>query len=800
MIQDLRFAFRSLARSPGFTAVAVLTLALGIAATAAMFTVVNALLFDPLPYPSSEELVQVWTKETTQLFDHMPLTNGGYHDLRERAASFAALGVFSVRRFNVGGDRPESVEGALCTPGIFQALRVPPLHGRWFDADDERSGATSLVILSHAFWQQRFAGDAACVGRTLRIDGRDCTIVGVMPASFELLSSWTRGRPLALWTLLTLRADARDRGSAWLGSIARLKPGVTLAQATSEVRRIAEDVKRAEPETNPRQTFWLMPLGREVGGIPALRISVLLAAGWALLALAAQNVAGMMLARGVSRQTEMAVRVALGASRWRIIRQSLAESVLLATLAAAAGLLLTFWCVDALAAHLPPEVMPRHGLAVGGASVGCIFVLVGLVTQMVGLTPALLAAKTDVVNGLKENSGGGTGRRTQRKLRSLVVVQIAIALVLASVALQLSATYRGMLAASRPLRAEEILTAAVSVRGPGYSEAARFTLCERFRQNVAALPGVRAAGFTSQLPFDGGSTTTVLVDDEVFDAAQPLQWVQSTQVTAGFFDAIGAHARRGRLLTAEDERTKSRAVVINEAMARKFWPGHDPIGHRIGPARPNGVAADVVVGVVPDLAQSPERPARPEVYFPFVAGRADLFLVVRMMPGVPAPLDAIRAELHRLDPDLAVAPVRTMAAHFDGQTRVFSTITSLVDALTAAILGLAALGLYGTLSFHFSQRRREIGVRVALGASAADIVRLVLRQAVKWVAAGAAIGATVAWLWARAVARALEGSSPYQTASVALGVALVFLAALAGAWLPARRATRVNPIEALRAE
>jgi predicted permease len=800
MMHDLRFAFRSLAKSPGFTAVAVLTLAVGIAATAAMYTVVDALLFEPLPYPASDELVQVWTKENTQLFDYMPLTNGGYHDLRERGSSFAALGVFSVRRFNIGGERPESVEGAVCSPGIFQALRIPPLHGRCFNAEDETGGAASLVVLSHALWQQRFEGDPACVGRTMRIDGRDFTIVGVMPERFELLSSWTRDRPLALWTLLTLRADARDRGSAWLGSLARLKPGVTLAQATSEVRRIAEDVKRIEREINPRQTFWLMPLGRQVGGIPALRVSVLLAAGWALLALAAQNVAGMMLARRVNRQTEMAVRLALGASRWRIIRHSLAESLLLAALASVAGLVLTFWCVDALAAHLPAEVMPRQGLAVSGASVGCILALVGLVTQMVGLTPALLAAKTDVVNGLKENAGGGAGRRTQRKLRSLVIAQIAIALILASVALQLSATYRGMLAASRPLRAEEILTAAVSVRGPGYSEAARFALCERLRQSVAALPGVREAGFTSQLPFDGGSTTTVLVDDEVFDPAKPLQWVQSTQVTAGFFKAIGAPALRGRLLTEEDERTKSHAIVINQAMARKFWPGQDPIGHRIGPARPNGSANDVVVGVVPDLAQTPERPARPEVYFPFVAGRADLFLVVRMMPGVQAPVDAIREKLHRLDPDLAVAQIRTMAAHFDRQTRVFSTITSLVDALTVAILGLAALGLYGTLSFHFSQRKREIGVRVALGASATDIVRLVLRQAVKWVAAGAAIGATAAWLWARAISRALEGSSPYQAASVALGVALVFLAALAGAWLPARRATRVNPVEALRAE
>jgi len=242
IVHDLRFALRQLAKSPGFTAVAVLTLAIGIAATASMFTVVNGQLRDPLPYPDAAQLVQVWTKDSDQLFEYAPLSNGAYFDLQERAASFAAVGAFSVRRFNLGGDRPDSVEGALCTAGIFPALQIPPLHGRWFNRDDEAGRATAVVILSHALWQQRFASDPGCVGRTLRLDGRDHTIVGVMPAQFELLSSWTRHRPLALWTLLSLRSDARDRGNWWLGSIARLKPGVTLPQATDEVRRVAADV------------------------------------------------------------------------------------------------------------------------------------------------------------------------------------------------------------------------------------------------------------------------------------------------------------------------------------------------------------------------------------------------------------------------------------------------------------------------------------------------------------------------------------------------------------------------------
>ena len=801
-MHDLRFAFRQLAKSPGFTAVAVLTLALGIAVTASMFTVVKALLLDPLPYPAPSQLVQIWTKDRDQLLDYSPLSTSALFDLQERAVSFAARGAFDVERFNLGGDQPDSVEGARCTPGVFQAFQVQPLLGRWFNRDDEAGNATAVVILSHTLWKQRFAADPGCVGQTTRIDGRDYTIVGVMPPQFELLSSWTRHRPLALWTLLSLRPDTRDRGDWWLGSIARLKPGVTLAQASDDVRRVAADVIKAAPGADPRRTFWLMPLERQIGGIAALRVAVLLAAGWTLLILAAKNVAGMVLARGVGRQTEMAVRIALGASRWRIARQLLTESLLLSTLAASCGLVLTLWCVDALGAHLPPEVLPLSGLTVDRWSVGCIVALTFLVTQMVGLAPALLATKTDLVTSLKESGGGGSGgRRTQRKLRTLVVGQIAVALLLVSAAMQLSATYRAMLTSSHPLRSEEILTAAVSVKGPNYRVDARRTLSERFVENVAGLPGVRAAGIVSQLPFNGGHMTTVLIDNEAFDRAQRQRWVQSTQVTTGFFPAMGAVALRGRLFTEEDGRVNHHVFVINQAMAQRYWPGQNPLGHRIRPASPGVTTPDEVVGVIADIAQTPERPAQPEMYSPFaLAPREDFFLVIRMAPGMRAPVDAIREELRRLDPDLALAQIRTMAAHFDEQSRVFTVITSLVDAMTVAILALAALGLYGTLSFHFTQRRREIGVRVALGASARDIVTLVLRQALIWVGTGATFGVVLAWLLGRAMGHVMEGASPYNGISVVLSVVLVLLTALVGAWLPARRATRVNPVEALRAE
>jgi putative ABC transport system permease protein len=601
--------------------------------------------------------------------------------------------------------------------------------------------------------------------------------------------------------LLALQPDARDRGNWWLGSVARLKPGVTLAQASDDVRRVAEDVKKSSSEVDPRRTFWVMPLMREIGGIPALRISVLFAAGWTLLALAAQNVAGMMLARGMSRQTEIAVRLALGATRWRIVRQFLVESLLLSVLAAGCGLILTLWCIDALAAHLPIEVMPRAGLSLNGSTLGCIVVLIYVVTQMIGLAPALLASKTDVVTGLKESGGGSSGQRTQRKLRLLVIGQIAMALILVSVATQLSSSYRAMLAGSRSLRSEEILTTGISMRGPSYNHATQSALCERLLENVSALPGVRETGVMSQLPFNGGNSTTVLIDNEPFDVNQQQQWVQNTLVSARTFSALGVTVLRGRQLTQDDERTNNHVVVINQAMAQKYWPGQNPLGHRIRPAQASATTTDEVVGVINDLAQNADRLHQPEIYFPFgLAPREDFFLVIRMAEGTRAPIEAIREELRRLDPDLAMTPFRTMTAHFDEQSRVFTTITSLVDLMTIAILGLAALGLYGTLSFHFTRRQREIGVRVALGASSRDIVALVFRQAFMWVTAGATLGVVGAWLLGRAISNISEGANPSSITSLSLSVLLVFLTALLGAWLPARRATRVNPNKALHAE
>jgi putative ABC transport system permease protein len=796
---DLRLAARVLLKSPAFVVVAVVTLSIGIAATASMFALVNGLVLDPLPYPHPDRIVQVWHKNVRSTFDFMPLTTPDYLGLRERVSHLSEFGVFSVRRYNLGGDPPESIEGALCTAGLLRALNVQPLHGRWFTRDDE-NGNAALVILSYALWERRFGADPGAIGRTIRLDGREHTIVGVMPADFQLLSMWTRNRALSVWTLMSPRPGAGG-GGYWLASIARVKPGVSIAAAEAQLREVGQQIARADPGADSNMTFWLMPLSRQLGGLPALRVSALLGAGWALLALAAQGVAGMLLARGLGRQTEMAIRAALGARRARIARLAVADSLLLSFTAGACGLLLTLWCLKVLPRILPVEVLPRMGLHVDGWLVACIVVLTLIVTHMAGTAPALLATKTDSLALRESGAGSGGARRVRRKMRSLVIGQVMTATILVSLALQLSGTYRQMVASAKVAASDRVLTAAIAAKGTRYDEAGRTEFWKQLLARTAVLPGVRDAAVTTKLPFDGGQSMTVLIDDEVFNAAQRPPWTEVSHVSASFFPAIGASLYQGRYLNDADGLSKHQSVVINRAMAERYWPGHSPIGHRIRPAMNAPDWSATIVGVIADLRQVAETPAKPEMYFScgdYLSEEA--FLIVRTLPGVTDPTNAIRRELQKIDPDLALAGVRTMEDRYADGSRVFATITAIIDSLTVAILGLAALGLYGTLSFHFAQRRREIGVRMAMGAHAGNIVWLVLRQALVWVAVGGAIGMALSWALAMAVRTALQDATMTTFSKIAGALAVVTITSLAAAYWPARRTAKVDPMVALRCE
>lgn len=802
-LMDLRLAARTLAKSPGPTALAVAILAVGIAATATFFGLVNGLVRDPLPYPQSEQLASIWRKNIDSTLDYTPLTTADVLDLEERASAFAHLGAFSVRRFNLGGDRAQAVEGAMCTTGLFPALGMPPLHGRWFTPADELGDDTAVVLLSHALWQQSFGADPACVGRTVRLDGREHTIIGVMPEKFSVLSLWTRTRQLGIWTLLPIHRGPSHADGYWLGGLARLKPGVTHAQADEELKAIARILAQEDPDRSPRKTFWSTSLGLELGGLPALRVSMLLGAGWTLLVLAGQNVAGMMLARGIGRQPEIAVRLALGAQRLHIIRLVLMESLLVSLVAAGLGLVLTLWGQSTLSSILPAEILPRAGLHLDRPLLMSLVVLTLIATQMSGLAPALLASRTAVVGAIKDGSPSSTQtRKTQRKLRNLVVGQIALALLLVAVALQLSGTYRAMVASSRAQTSAHVMTAAIALKGEAYdAEAARLAVWDRLLERCGALPGVREAAVTTKLPFDGGVSSTVLIDDEAFEPGKSYPWIEESFVSEGFFASVGARLIQGRSFGKPDATNSRGQVVINRTMADRMWPAVDPIGRHIRPAARERWWTAEVVGVIEDLRQVVERPARPEMYYVFEAApQPEAFLVLSMGPGIPAPADEVRHELRLIDPDLVMHNPRTLDELFRSQGRVLAIVTMVVDVFSVAIVVLAGVGIYGTLSFHFARRRREIGVRVALGAAPGDIVHLVIRQAMAWVLVGFGVGALGAWFMGSTLRRILGETGPFDVSGVALGALVVLLSALCAAWLPARRAMRIAPMAALRAE
>ena len=511
--------------------------------------------------------------------------------------------------------------------------------------------------------------------------------------------------------------------------------------------------------------------------------------------------AGMLLARGLSRQPEMAIRAALGASRSALARLVVAESVLLSVAASVFGLILTLWSLKALPGILPAEVMPRSGLHVDGWLLGCIALLALMVTQMAGTAPALLAARTESL-ALREGSGGIAGtRRVRRKLSSLVTLQTAGAVALVCLALQLSGTYRQMIASASEAASDRVLTAAIAVKGGRYDEAGRMVFWDQLCARSAGLPGVLDAAVTTKLPFDGGVSTTVLIGEEPFDSAQRQHWVEVSYVSPSFFPAIGASIHQGRLLGDADARARHQAVVINRAMAEQYWPGRSPIGQQIRPAVKELTWSATVVGVIADLRQVAEMPAKPEVYFPYGDWPGeDAFLVIRSVPGVVPPVQAIREELRHLDPDLALAGARTMADRYGETSRVFTTITGVVDGLSIAVLGLAAMGLYGTLSFFLEQRQREIGVRLALGADGRDIALLVLRQAFVWIAVGGGIGLAFYSVMGMALRAGLQDASPVNVGQLFGSVAVVTATALVAVYWPARRAARIDPMAALRCE
>ena len=799
MLSDLRLSLRTLAKARGFALIAVLTLAVGIGATTAMFSTLRALVLSPFHYPSADRLVHVWSG------DSWPMSPADFLDLREQASSFSLFGVYQRQPVNVGREHAQAVNAIAGTSDVLRAFGVSPALGRYFEAADEETGAPPVVILSHSLWQQLFAGDPQVIGRSLRLNGNDSTVVGVMPPRFEFVSPWMRSAEPQLWVPLPLGESRTRRDSHYLLGIARLRDGVSIAAADAEIKTIGRRLTELYPNSNTRKAFLVRSLHYEMTNRVGQQVWMLFGAVALVLLVACGNVASMLLARSARRHGEFGVRVALGASRSDLVKLALSESLVLAIAGAVLGIGLAYAGVEVLRAIAPVTPSRKAAIALDVAALGFAVGATLVTALLAGVPPALAAMRTSLASVMRTDARGAVGSRSRHHmLRALIIAQVAMAFVLANGAVLFSSSYLKIVEENRLLDTDAVLSAQVALRGSRYKENAdRVRFWYQLVERLQSLPGVTKAAITSKLPLEGGSNTNALVNDEQYDPTQRRMNVERSSVTDDYFDVMGLRLVKGRGLRAEDREGEIRGVVVNRALVAKAWPDKEPLGEIMRanmPEKPWFVVR--VVGVVEDVKQwGADAAVQPEMYTtPEGHWGTTINLVVRSTLPASQLVPLVRRELAAMDSELALKEVRTMREVVGFATQGPRAIAGLVNFFMATALGLVAVGLYGTLSYHVQQRTREIGVRVAIGAGKPDIVRLVFAQGSRWVVLGLVLGVGGSVGLSFILKSLLYQMQGLAMPPLALATLAVAIAAMIACWLPAQRAARLDPLDALRAD
>jgi macrolide transport system ATP-binding/permease protein len=817
LFQDLRYGARMLRKNPGFTAVAVLTLALGIGANSAIFSLVNAVLFQPLPVKAANELVDVYTTTVGELINYAPIAYPDYVDFRDKNTTLQGLAAF-VPNFvaieHPGGSEMVPIEAA--SGNYFDTLGVKPLLGRTFDASqDQAAAAYPVAVLSYSTWQRRFGADPQIIGKTIVANGNILTIIGIAPHGFNGL---LRGLAPGLWVPLSMDSPLHlgdpidDRGSQWLFATGRLKPRVSLRQAQAEFSTIADSLAREYPKTNKGRTVGILAASKvkfvpDVDGALYASAYVLLAFVGLVLLIACANISGMLLARAATRHREIALRLALGAGRFRLIRQLLTESLLLALLGGTLGLFLTALFNKMLTGllqeiHLPVPFEFGLGLSIDVRVFAFTLAVVTAATLLFGLIPAFKASRVSLTSALKENSGALSGGRARhRMLGVLVVGQVAISLILLICAGLTLRTLLNSFRADPGFASSGVATASIYPSFAGYDKAKSDAVYRQLTDRIRAVPGVQSVGLVERLPL------TLMINithcaPQGKDSGPIEQWPQLDRggVGPGYFSTMRIPIVAGREFTETDNAKSAPVVVVNQTLAKEFWPGKDPIGQRVK-FEMEGEYFEVV-GVARDgkyrlLGESP----RPFIYQAVQqGGNPDLILLARVTGDPRSVYAAIREAVRRIDPKIPFMQFEPL----EDRTSL-SLLPSRVCAALFSLLGLVGLvlasaGLYGVISYTASQRTHEIGIRMALGAKSIEVLRLVLRQGLVLTLAGVAVGLAGALAGTRVLSVMLYGVTARDPLTFTAVIILLASVALAACWIPARRAMRVDPMVALRHE
>ena len=819
MFQDLRFGLRMLLKDPGFTLIASLTLALGIGANTAIFSVVNAVLLRPLPYAEAEQLVSVF--DSFPDFPRDGLSELEYISLRNESESFVQFAVSNGANFTLtGAGEPERLQGGIASANYFDLFGARLALGRSFHPEEELAGRNNVVILSHDFWQRHFGGDPHAVGQALTLNGNSFTIIGVLPAGFISPLELQFNTRAELWRGWGFNLSNLNRGSHGLFAVGRLRDGATPVQAEAETKTIIGRVVRENAKFYPEEGNFgvhLAPLHRQIVGDARTGLLVLLAAVAAVLLIACANVANLLLARGELRASEIAVRTALGATRGRIVKQLLSESLLLAVIGGGAGILLARWGLAAIIA-LSPGNIPRLEEVGLDRRVLMFTVLVSLVTGILfGLAPALKAAKSDLHSMLKE--GGRTGTRQSRRgwlRKGLVVTETALALLLLVGAGLLLRSLWQLQRVQTGFNPERLLTLRLAPPAASYQNNQQaMELYERVTANLGALPGVQAVAVASNIPISGGNSDTVMqIEGRPFELDVARLNTDFRQVGPTYFATIGQRLISGRSFTDSDHEGSLKVAIINETLARRQWPNEDPLGKhlRLLDAPPDQATSQymTVVGVAA-AAKNRGLSAEPrqEVYVPLRQQVVSLgglrpsiscALLVRTT-GDPANLiNTVRQKVWDIDRNIPITQIRTVEQMVEAAV-VQPRFNALLLALFAFIaLCLGAIGIYGVISYTITQRTHEIGIRIALGARERDVLRLVVRQGMTLALTGVAIGLLAAFVLTRWMETLLFGVRPADSWTFGAISLVLIVVALLACWIPARRATKVDPTTALRHE